>query len=114
MAKTSISAFAARAGRRPDEVDRDVAAAIAGRRDAPEDEDAEQQAAEIVGIGNGRVEQIAEQDGDENVDRDNADERRGGKLDAVDEPIHRIGGRCPARRPSAAVMDPRRIWRLPR
>src|SRR4029077_15532217 len=52
----------------------------------------------IVRIGNGRVEQIAEQNGDKDVDGDNGDERRGGELDAVDESIHRIAShsRAPA------------------
>src|SRR5262249_26751042 len=43
----------------PQEIDRDVGAAIAGRADAPEDQDAEQQTAEIVGVGDRRIEEIA-------------------------------------------------------
>src|SRR5690348_132448 len=101
-------AFSPRTRRSPYEVDGDVAAAIAGRRDAPEDQDAQQHPAEIVGIGNRRAEQIAKQDGDENVDGDNADERGGGELDAVDEPVHRIGrhARAPPGRRSAHIPAP--------
>ena len=51
VAKTSIARFQRGLADGPDEIDRDVAAAIGGGGDAPEDQDAEQHAAEIVGIG---------------------------------------------------------------
>ena len=72
------------------EFDGDVAAAIARRGDAPENEDAEQQSAEVVTIRDRRVEDVAQQDGDEDVERDEADERCRRELDAVDEPVHRM------------------------
>ena len=54
-------ALPARAGRGPDEVDRDVAAPVAGRRDAPEDQDAEQHARRSRRSPGSRVEEIAQQ-----------------------------------------------------
>src|SRR5580658_8179154 len=83
-----------------------MAAAIARRGDAPEDQNAEQQAAEIVGIWNRRAEQIAEHDRDEYVDSDNTDERGGREFDAVDEPIHRIDRRSRARPESRSAHGP--------
>ena len=66
-----------------------MGAAIARRRDAPEDQNAEQQPAEIIGVRNLHAEEVAQHDGDEDVGGDNADEGRGDKLDEVDEPVHR-------------------------
>ena len=53
-------ALGARADRGPQKVDRDVAAAVAGGGDAPEDQDRQQHAAEVVGVGNGGVEELAQ------------------------------------------------------
>src|SRR6478672_4621540 len=72
-----------------EQVDGDVGAAVARCGDTPEDQDAEQQPAEIVGIRYLNAEEIAQQNRDENVGSDNADEESGDKLDAVDEPVHR-------------------------
>ena len=44
-------ALPARADIGPDQIDGDVRAAIAGGGDAPEDQDAEQQLAEVVAVG---------------------------------------------------------------
>ena len=82
-------ALHARAGIRPHEIDGDVGAAIARRRDAPEDQNPEQELAEIVGVRNRGRENIAQQDRDEDVGRDEADEDRGDHLDRIDETIHR-------------------------
>ena len=90
-------ALSSRTRCRPYEIDGDVAAAVARRGDAPEDEYAQQQTAEVVGIGNGRVEQVAKQDGNEDVDRDDPNERSGGEFNAVNEPVHRVGCRAPSR-----------------
>ena len=49
----------------PQQVDGDVVAAIAGDRDAPEDQDAEQQAGEVVAVGDRPGEEIAQDDRDE-------------------------------------------------
>ena len=57
-------------------------AAIGGRGDAPENQDAEQELAEIVAIGNRHAEEVAQQDRDEDVGGDDADEDRGHQLDA--------------------------------
>src|SRR5262249_52312263 len=76
-----------RADRAPQEVDGDVGAAIAGRGDAPEDQHAEQQAPEIVGIRDRPAEEITQQDGHESVDRDQPDEKRRRPLDRVDETV---------------------------
>src|SRR6202044_1511799 len=81
-----------------EQVDGDVIAAIRRRGDAPEDENAEQQPAEIVAVGNLHAEEIAQHHRDEDVERDDADEKGGDQLDAVDEHVHRVAGR--------------RFWRL--
>ena len=46
----------------PHQIDRDVGAAIGGRGDAPENQDAEQELAEIVAVGNRHAEQLAQHD----------------------------------------------------
>ena len=65
-----------------------MGAAIGGRGNAPENQDAEEKAAEIVAVGDRHREEIAQQHGDEDIDRDDADERRGDQFDAVDETVH--------------------------
>src|SRR5271154_3328258 len=71
----------------PDEVDRDVRSAIAGRGDAPEYQNAQQQPTEVVVVWNGQAEELAHEDGDEGIHGDNADERRGDQLDPVEETV---------------------------
>ena len=68
----SISRFQRGLAARPHQIDRDVAAAIAGRGDAPEDQDAEQHAAEVVAVGDLTREELAQQHRDEDVGRDDA------------------------------------------
>src|SRR6185312_2098815 len=101
----------------PDQIDGDVGAAIAGRSDAPEDQDAEQHASDIKGIGNRIVQRVAQQNRDENVERDDADESCRDPLDRVDKAVHRgalhlgypiaIAGRAAAEGPAAAGLDRR-------
>ena len=67
-----------------------MGAAIARGGNAPENQDVEQQPAEIIRVGDRDAEEIAKQDGDEDVDGDNADEGRRRELDAVDEAVHDI------------------------
>src|SRR5450759_5087577 len=68
---------------------RDRGAAIAGGGDAPEDQNAEQQAADIERIRDRIVEEIAQQHRDENIGGDNADKSRRDPFDRIDETIHR-------------------------
>jgi hypothetical protein len=71
--------------------------AIRRRGDAPEDQDAEQEPPEIVGIGNLDAEEIAQQHRDEDVDGNQTDKECRDQLDAVDETVHRVfafGRRC--------------------
>src|SRR5262249_25567040 len=81
----------ARADVRVEQIDRDVRAAIGGRRDAPEDQDAEQKLAEVVAVGDRDAEEVTQHDRDEDVGRDHADADRSNPLDRVDEPIHQVG-----------------------
>jgi hypothetical protein len=67
-----------------------VGAAIARRRDAPEDDDAEHQHAEIVGIGNREAEEVAQQHRDEDVERNHTDEKGGDPFNGIDESVHRF------------------------
>src|SRR6185312_895382 len=67
----------------PDQVDGDVAAAIGGGGDAPEDQDPEQHAPDVEGIGDRIVQSVAQQDADENIQRDDADEAGGDPFDGV-------------------------------
>ncbi len=90
VANTSITRCQLGADVGPEQVDRDVRAAIGGRRDAPEDQDAEQKLAEVIGIGDLDVEEVAQQDRDEDVGRDDADEYRRDPLDRVDEAVHHL------------------------
>src|SRR5580704_18036851 len=76
-----------------EQVDSDVIAAIRRRRDAPENENAEQKPAEIVAVGNLHAEKLAQHHRDEDVERHDADEEGGNQLDAVDENVHRIARR---------------------
>ena len=71
-------------------------AAIAGGGDAPEDEDAQQQPAEVVAVGNGVAEEVAQQHREEDVGRDEPDEERGDELDPVDEAVHAVARRSHA------------------
>ena len=82
-----------------EQIDGDVAAAIGRRGDAPEDQDAEQEPAEIVGVRDLHREEVAQQDRDEDIERDNADKEGGDQLDAVDEAVHEA-----ARRPRRRLM----------
>ena len=84
--------------RGPEQVDGDVAAAIARRRDAPEDQRAEQHLADVVAVGDLPGEELAQHDREEDVERDDADEGRGAPLDRIDDAIHR---RCAAARGAA-------------
>ena len=77
----------------PHQIDRDVGAAIGGGGDAPENQDAEQELAEIVAIGNRHAER-AQQHGDKDVGGDDADEHRGQQFDVVDEAIHAAARRA--------------------
>ncbi len=63
-AKMSTAAASA-VRRRPDEVDRDVVAPVAGRRDPPEDQDPQHVLAEVVGVRDRGGEKVAQQDRDE-------------------------------------------------
>src|SRR6185295_18039257 len=71
----------------PDQVDGDVASAIARCGDAPEDENSEQELSEIIAIGNCDAE-VAQHHRDEDVNGDDADEDSGCQFDPVDEPVH--------------------------
>ena len=115
VANTSIQRWYLGVGVGPDQIDGDVGAAIAGRGDAPEDQDAEQELAEIVVVGDRDREELAHEHGGEDVERDDADEERRDPFDRVDEAIHdvlarrprRAGDRCPQRVTSGmAVMKP--------
>jgi hypothetical protein len=72
----------------PDQVDGDVATAIAGGGDAPEDQDAEQQAPDVERIRDRIIQGVAQQDADKDVERHDADEAGGDPFDGVDETIH--------------------------
>src|SRR5712691_9390211 len=65
----------------PEQINRDVGAAIGGRPDAPEDQDAQQQAAEVVAVGDRDVEEVTQQHRDEDIGGDNPDEECGEELD---------------------------------
>src|SRR6516162_9654847 len=67
-------ALQARADIGVEQVHGDVGAAITRGGDAPEDQNAEQQPAEVVGIGNLHAEEVAQHDRDEDVGGDDADE----------------------------------------
>src|SRR5215470_9404002 len=54
-------ALLARADIGPDKIDRDVPAAITRCRDAPEDQNAEQELAEVVAVGNRHAEEITQE-----------------------------------------------------
>ena len=95
-------ALQARADIGVEQVDGDVGAAVARRGDAPEDQNAEQQPAEVVGIRNLHAEEVAQHDRDEDVGGDDADEAGGDQLDEVDEPVHRAA-RTARRRPVAGA-----------
>src|SRR5580692_11829202 len=82
----------------PDEIDGDVGAAIARRSNAPENENAEQQAADVEGIGNRIAEQIAQQHRDEDVDGNNTDKAGRDPFDRVDEAIHEVARHVSLRR----------------
>src|SRR5262249_40582130 len=82
-------ALPGRAGIGPDQVDGDVGAAIARGGDAPEDQDAEQHAPDVEGIGDRIVERIAQQHREKDIQRDDADEAGRYPFDRVDETIHR-------------------------
>src|SRR6185437_1747453 len=71
----------------PHEIDRDVAAAIGGGGDAPEDQDAQQHAAEVVAVRDLQAE-AAQRDGDEDVGCDQPHEQGGDRLDRVDDAVH--------------------------
>src|ERR1700760_1982956 len=100
-------ALPARARIGPDKVDRDVGATIGGRGDAPEDQNAEQQAAEIIGVGDLDAEKVTQQHRDEDVGGDDADEEGRNQLDAVDEAVHEA---VPARSAASAREPPRDIF----
>ena len=70
-----------------EKIDGNMGAAIGGGANSPEDQHAEQQAAEVVAVGNRDAEEIAQQHGHEDVGGDDADKQRGQKLDGIDEPI---------------------------
>jgi hypothetical protein len=53
-----------------EQIDGDVSAAVGRGGDAPEDQDAEQQAPEVIGVGDLETEEIAQQDRDEDVGAD--------------------------------------------
>ena len=74
----------------PDQIDGDVGAAIAGGGDAPEDQDAEQELAEIVIVGNRHREEFAHEHRGEGVQRDNADKERRDPFDRIDEAVHDV------------------------
>src|SRR5262249_60929275 len=73
---------------RPHQIDSDVGAAVGGRGDAPEDQNPEQHAAEVVTVRDRPVEGRPQQHGDEHVGGDDADEECRHQLDAVDEAVH--------------------------
>src|SRR5262249_2416074 len=72
------------------------------------DEDAEQHAAEIIAVGNGVAEEIAQQHREEDVGGDEPDEDGGDELDAVDEAVHGVAGRVHALRHTKPLSPPRR------
>src|SRR6266436_5530039 len=69
-----------------------MAAAIARRRDAPEDQNAKQKLAEIVAVGNRCAEEVAQQHGKKNIDRDDSHEDGRHPFDRVDEAVHAVAG----------------------
>jgi len=93
-----------------EKIDGDVGAAIGRRPDTPEDQDAQQQAAEVVAIGDRDTEEIAQQHRNEHVGGDNSDKERGQELDGIDEAIHEVGFHAPApsRMKPIAVLSRRR------
>src|ERR1051325_10834168 len=72
----------------PDQIDRNMRAAVGGRGDAPEDENAEHHAAAIVGVRDRVGEDVAQQHLHEDIERDDADKERRDQYDRVDEPVH--------------------------
>src|SRR4029079_15256816 len=72
----------------PHEIDRDVRTAVGGGCDAPENQDAEHQPPEVVGIRNGIGEQVTKQDLEENIGGDDADKECRHPFDRVDKTIH--------------------------
>src|SRR5262249_26152887 len=73
---------------------RDMCAAIARRSNAPEDQDAEQQLAKIIGIRDGVGEKVPQQNSNEDIGGDDADKKRRNQFDCSDECIHLVA-RCP-------------------
>src|SRR5207253_8527369 len=72
----------------PDQIDREMAAAVAGGGDAPEDQDAEQHAPDIERVGNRIIQRVAQDHRNKNVERHDADESRRDPFDGVDETVH--------------------------
>jgi hypothetical protein len=66
-----------------------VGAAITGRGDPPEDQDAEQHAPDVKGIRDRIVQCVAQQHREEDVERDKADKAGRDPFNSVDEAIHR-------------------------
>src|ERR1700687_357884 len=83
-------ALLARSDIGPDQIDGDVRAAIRRGGNAPENQYAQQQAAEIVSVGNLDAEEITQQHRDEDVGGDQSDEKGRDQLDAVDETVHQV------------------------
>ena len=71
------------------QVDGDVLATIAGAGDAPEDEDAEQQAADIVAVRYRPDEDVAEENRYESDEGDDGEKSRRRHFNAVDEAVDR-------------------------
>src|SRR4051812_46239798 len=65
-----------------EQVDGDVLATIAGAGDAPEDQDAEAEAAEVVAVRNRPDEDVAQEDRDEDQQRDGGEKSRRRQFDS--------------------------------
>ena len=81
----------------PDQIDGDVGAAIAGGGDAPEDQDAQHELAEIVVVGDRTAKNFRMTTAVKGVERDDADKERRDPFDGIDEAVHDVLARRPGR-----------------
>src|SRR5262245_27686101 len=97
----------------PDQVDRDMPAAVTGGGNSPEDEDAEQLASEVITVRDRRIEELAQENRKEDVGRDEPDEARREPLDGIDDPVgDRLAFHAPATYCSADLYLTRLARRL--
>src|SRR6185436_11267683 len=72
----------------PHQIDRNMRATVGGGCDAPENQNAEHQPPEVIGIRDRIGEQVTKQNLQENVSGDDTDKKRRHPFDGVDETIH--------------------------